>query len=578
MASFASTSGTLGPLEVLIFGQQSGVSSDAYLNPAEPEIVPVAFPVAPNSVGELQTAAPARVVQAFGSYASTTKDGTGIPAWFDRVHVLPRTIAYPNLLSTQLVDVDVHSAFRTATHSWTGYTSNAGAGVDLATLPGFPSDLDPMQTVDLVLTISTVGPGVVDDTLDFAFASGTISIPISITRIILFDVRPENDDELVEVLEWVTQIHAAISGKEKRPSMRESPRQFLEYDFRLYEDGERQTIQNVLFAWQGNTFGVPFWKHETEVAAAVTAGDTTITVGSTDYRDFRVGGNAIIIDEATGAFDVLVVDSLTSSTITFTSATSNSHAVGVTVAPLRLCVIEGRVSGARYPNAVLDLGTVRFRVTDNEADLADTSGFSSFNSKVLFDDDNGMEGATSPEAFDIEVTDLDSIAGLVYVASDWPTHKPVRPKTFFAKGRAASWALRQVLYALRGRQVSFYLPTKKSDLTLTDDISSGVATMNVRNDGYTRFVGAAQPRNVIRISFNDGTPAVLRTVLSSVEIDATEETLTVDSNWTASYSQSIVDRIEFVEKMRFDQDRIELRTQRGGVDEYCTVGCRGVFE
>lgn len=579
MTDFESV-GVADPIAINLFGQETTVAAGAYIGTLG-EIAPVEIP--PSSAAtpsEFEQGPGILLPPAENAFASVFVDP--LDHWWEDMHVVPRTISFPNLLSAQSVSIEVHSAYRRVEETWSSFVNNAGAGVELLGEPSLPAVLEPMKTIlGMTVEISTSGPANVDGTIDFVFSiAGTILVPVVLQRIVLFYVIPENDDEFIEELEFGTDVIPSLDGSEMRPSYRKRPRQFFEYDYRLFEidedGGERQKIQNMLFGWQSRTFGLPVWFFETFTTQIVSAGATSIQVDSTDYRDFRIGGYAcVIVDEFT--FDVLEIDSLTSSSITLVAPTINGYPVGTSVYPLRLAEGASSISGSRYPVNAMDTA-IRFRVTENDVDLADVSAFSSFNSKVLFDDENGILGSTSREAFEQEDFNLDNRTGLVKRTSDWTRHKPVRDKTFFAKGFSDRWDLRQVVYALRGQQISFYLPTKKPDLEVLSDLVSSTNTMSVRNDGYTKFVASKQPRNVIRIVFVDGSPAILRTITSSSEVDVDEETLIVDSPWSSTITPAEIERVEFVEKMRFDSDSIRFRHQPGNRATYCTVPCRGVFD
>lgn len=563
---------------IALLGQQTFAAAGAYTNADGNSRLYFEVPGTPDGGGEFEAGPGATDRAVFVEHESLFVEEAGFAEWFEDVHVLPRSFAFPNLLSPQSIPVEVHSAFRRADHTWSTYVNNAGAGVVLTGAPGLPATLAPMKSVAMTLDVSTSGPSIVDSTLDFGFTIGTILVPITIQRIVLFFPIPENAGEFLEILEWRTDVLEALDGSEQRPSLRKNPRQFFEYDYRLFEDEERQALQNILFGWQALSFGLPVFYQETFAAQAIAAGATTIQVQSTDYRDFREGGKAcILVDRKT--FDVLEIATggITPTGLVFTSPTVNAYSIGASVYPLRIAEGDSEISGARFPVNVMDAG-VRFRITDNDVDLADVSPFGTFNSKVLFDDDNGMLGVTTPEKFLREVLDIDGDVGIVERVSNWTRHKTRRPKTFFAKGMQAQWEMRGVLYALRGRQISFYLPTFKDDVEVLSDLVSGTPTMSVRNDGYTKFVQSRQSRNVIRVVFVDGSTPLLRTISSSVEVDADTETITVDSNWSSTITPAEIQGVQFVEKKRFDQDAIGIRYQQGHRTAYCSVMTKDVFE
>lgn len=480
--------------------------------------------------------------------------------WFESFHVIPRSFAFGNLLTPQSEDITVHSAFRKISHNWTLFTNNAGAGTTLVGLPSLPRTFAPQESLTMQLQVDTDGPASVDSTLEFVFGTvpQTIFVPITFDRVVLF--VPEPELPYVEFLEFLTDVMEHKDGTEQRFKLRKSPRQFFQWNWILEDGVERSKFHNTLFEWQTRVFGIPVWHDETILTSAASINDTVINVRDTTYGDFRAGGLVVLYtDENT--FDVHTIDSLTATSITLTSKLLNSHVNGTRVAPVVTAVIEGSPTGGRFPTAS---GTARlnFRVTDNDISIASTAAFSSFNSKVLIDGCNLVQGQLE-ESFEQNVIVIDSETGLSKQFSTWSNNRRGHGLTLLAQGRQSLWETRQLLHALGGRQTSFYAASFSEDLTPNADLGSGSALLSIANVGYTKFVQSRQPRDVIRVVFNDGTPDVLRTVLSSVEVDSTTETLTVDTVWAATYPTSTIKQIEFVEKVRWDTDRIQISHERG---------------
>jgi hypothetical protein len=228
---------------------------------------------------------------------------------------------------------------------------------------------------------------------------------------------------------------------------------------------------------------------------------------------------------------------------------------------LRIAVIVGLVKGSRYPT-MHNKTSVTFRVKDNDVDLADVSAFSSYDGKVLLDDPNGLVGQVREEFQQDKIT-IDNKTGITYESSPWGHNKRISNKTFVAVNREGQWNVRRLLYALRGKQVSFYLPTYSTDLTLDLDIASGQPIMNIVYIGYTQFVAQRSGRNIVRVNFKDGSTPVIKEVLSSSVVSATREALTLDSNFASDIDMDDVSRIDYIDLVRFNSDKITLKHLRG---------------
>lgn len=483
--------------------------------------------------------------------------------WFEKFHVRPGEFIFGNVLSTQQVPVSVYSAYRKEFHSWDAFVNNAGAGVELLNTPAFPYVFPPQTGfAGLVLEVSPSGPPVVDTTLDFVFDTMTISPIIQLNRLVLFDLPPEIPYS--ELLEFLTDIHGHRNGSEQRLSLRKNPRQFFEWDLILEDSFTRSRIHNLLFDWHARAFGVPVWHESRFLAVAAAIDDLTVTIPTTDYADYREGGLALIYESHT-KFDVLEIEAggITATTLTFTNGLQNAYTTKALVMPLRTGNIQPVVQGSRL---LSDGGrlALRFRVTDNDNDLASTVGWTTYNSKVVLDDVNSTGGGLSVgEELIRDLIVIDGDVGPATVETNWPHDKRSHTKTFWVKTPADLWKVRQLVHALHGRQVSFYLPTKGQDLIPTTGILNLGTSLTVRNVGYARYVQNRQTRNIIQVVFNDGTAPLTREITASSEVDADTETMTVDTAWPATKALDTIDRVQFLELSRFESDSIRFRYALG---------------
>jgi hypothetical protein len=500
----------------------------------------------------------------FGATWTGAREDALTPAfdWFEKFHVIPRAFILGNILSTVLEDIEVYSAFRDTHEDWNTYVNNAGTGVDLIGQPGLPYSFPPQTNgyLGMQLEISTSGPPFVDTTLDFGFDAGVTPVFIEFQRVVLFSVAPESGYQ--EILEFLTEIIRKKDGSEQRLRLRKCPRQVFEWDLKLVEGPEHTRFENLVFDWQSRAFGVPLWHESTYLTSAALLGATALNVSSTAYADYRTtGSNLVLIYQSSTIYDILPVLSFTATTITLDGETLHAYPVGTRVMPCRTGFMERLVRGSRYSR---NLATFRARITveDNNIDIASTAAFSTYNSKVLIDEYNVIDGPMS-ESFERQITAVDSETGISRQYSTWDRNRREHHKTFFLRNQQELWEARQLLHSLGGKQVSWYHPTFHDDLVPVLQLTNGSTALDIQNVGYTQFVQSRQPKNVIRITFNTGDPALVRGVTGSVVVDEDRETLTLDAVWPQTFTVDEVERIEFVEKIRFDNDAITIVHQPG---------------
>lgn len=506
-------------------------------------------------------------------------DAVSTGVWFEDVHTLPRAIDLGLVLSTVETLVEVFNAYRRTPQTFDSFTNNGGPGIDLLgeTLPTiFAAFTGSGET--LTVEVTTEGDPVVDSTLIFGWTIGNNTVTIEFTRVIpLATTRglliPE--DRILEFLDSKTNVIEKATGREQRIKVRKNPRQLFEHQYKLNDELARSELEMKLAKNSHRLWAIGVWEHEVALAAAIAAGDTVISVGDTSFSDFRVGGTAAVFIED-GIFDLGALDAVGANSLTFSSAIENAYPAGARVVPMRACFIDQEIGGSRWPVNLSSLN-LKFEVSDNDVDLADVSGFSSFNSKVLFDGYN-YQGATAQEGLARQVTSIDSGSGLRYVDSQNLFARQTGMKTFLTKGRADAWALRGVLHALAGKLTSFYLPTFREDVELSQALVTGNDKLIIVWAGYTANMAGAQPKTSLRLVLLDGT-TYDRNVLSTTEaVDKTTETLVLDASWPADIAIADVDRIMFLQKTRFDTDSVRLEHRRGGRVMRSAIPTRAVLQ
>jgi hypothetical protein len=506
--------------------------------------------------------------------AEEAAQAAGTFDWFEDFHVVARVYSFGNLLSAQSADIEVFSAYRYETRTWDAFVTIAGSGITLGSAPALPTVVLPLTGYLMTLEIDTTGSPVVDGALAFEFEGGDVAtVLVELQRIVLWWLDPEQP--FAEELESLTDIIPIFGGREQRIALRKNPRQFFPYEYLVEEGATRQILENLLFDWQARVFGVPVWWDELELTAAATAGDTSITVDETAYRDLRVGGLAVLLVDRE-QFDVLTISAIGGTSMTFESGLLNSYSVGTRVFPLQASKIDKRIGGSRYPVGMGRM-QIAFRTLDNDVNLADLTPFSSYSGKLLLDVFNIIRSSTVSEDFEINVYSLDSETGLEHFEGEWDRHKRSHAFVMRAEGRQAVWEMRGMVHALRGRQVSLYIPRASDDLVVTADLLNTSVQMQVANYGYAQFVRNRQPKNVIRVTLANGTTLV-RTIVGSSNIDADSDQLEVDVAWPSTIDYTTIERVEFVEEVRASSDRVKIEYQEGGNVAHLVMPLIATFE
>lgn len=515
--------------------------------------------------------------------------------WFEKVHLLPKTkLDFGNIITLVQNSYLIHSAFRRTPVTLALITNNGLPGTNLPNMSAplvvnpLESALDPTTTANgggtalgtlVQLKVQELADGLplFDTFIDFDFSppANNVDLLIKGQRIVLMPM--EYESPVSERLSWLTDVIESQDGREQRIALRKHPRQSFEVSY-LLDGNDRQRMQALLLDWTDSTFGFPLWHEQVYLTAAVSIGATAYQVTGADVVDFRVGGLAAII-QSNATFDVLRITALTATQITAADPSVNAYAVNTRIVPLRTALLVKTPTGQRFLNRLEEF-KLTFDVLDNDtgAVVGSTTPvwWTTYNSRVLFDDPNVVSGGTMREEFPRRVYRIDNNTGKVTQSSIWDRSKHNFEKGFVLRNRADIYTLRKLLTALRGKQKAFYIPSFAEDLTVVVNISTGTSILDVTSLQYVRFVLNRLPMKVFRITFTDGT-SLVRSVTSSATISSTVERLTLDTTWPANRTTAEVSRVEFYELVRFDSDEVQIIYPRIG-QAYCTIPLLRVFD
>lgn len=496
---------------------------------------------------------PTPVRRTFGGFQGETHGAV----FFEKMYLLPRTIDTGIVLSDQVFTIDIYSSYKNDDRSWSAYDdSSAGQGVALDSFPPSTVVFGPHSGATRTLTVSLDGPPAINGTLDFTFdVPGLLQIPIVGTRSVLFPFEPEQP--ISESLEFLTDILVMRSGKEQRRALRKNPRVVYEYEVKT-DEADRRLLENLIFNGQDRAFGVPVWFEATSLEADIAISDTTITVGSTAGSDYRAGGLAVVWTDAF-TFEALQIASFTSTTITFSSPFLTATSAGARVMPVHSAYMNKTVRQTRHLNN-LQTNRLKFRIINNDVDIASTAAFNSYNSRVLLDGPNAVPGSTMNETWNRNIKIIDNGTGSPTQFTDQDVSRHGSSKGFVSTSRSEVQDIRNLLHALKGRATSFYLPTFFADFEAVADVGPTDAVIDVSAVDYVDSVQQRQARNIVRITKTDGTQSDPLLVTGSSKPSVGVERLSV-APLTAGITAVVadIDRIEYIEKVRMNTDRIKIR-------------------
>jgi hypothetical protein len=328
----------------------------------------------------------------------------------------------------------------------------------------------------------------------------------------------------------------------------------------------RDSINAVLFDWQARVFGVPVWFEQRPLDGDIIVDDTNINV-DTSAADFRLD-SLVMVWTTNQDFEVLEIDSFTANNIVTKTPFAKAFTAGLSVVtPVRTAFTKPALSNKRFAIGPSDFG-MEFEVLDN-IDLAALGPFNTYQgigqsiAKPILDGFNFMPSATIGEGNRRKVERLDVITGPPTQFSPWAKGKPIYQFGFEAKSLAEVFEWRQLAHFLRGSQLSFYVPTGRTDFKPVTDIGNLATFIDVENFGFTNFIQEVTPRSDLRFVRIDGTSSVHQ-IVASQEQSPTVERISFSPALSPALPVVDIDRIEFVTLCRIDRDQVSLTHGRPG--------------
>lgn len=185
-----------------------------------------------------------------------------------------------------------------------------------------------------------------------------------------------------------TRIEQALTLSEQRRLLRGMPRRSISCTLTGTGRVETLAARQLLTRRSMSGFLMPLYSDQVELNSAVTAGNATVSVITTDYRRLFVGNRAVIMSRTNGVvdqFEVMEILSKSSTSITFTSNLTGNYGRDAIVVPL-------------FEATLVDNYSNGFILTDTKADFQNFTAQENVGPTQL-------EGTTSlgsnPSGFDV---------------------------------------------------------------------------------------------------------------------------------------------------------------------------------
>lgn len=367
---------------------------------------------------------------------------------------------------------------------------------------------------------------------------------------VLWPVPADWENGVRETLEWLSELLPARNRRTQKRQLRQVPRRSFEFD--IITDEQLSRVADTLLNDRGSqTWLLPIW-HDVQLLIAPLPADSPAIPCRTAGFDFVQGGQAVLWN-GVNQWEVVVIEEIEVDQLVLDDTTSSTWGAGTRLYPLRRGHLVEQPQETRWTD---DKGkrSVQFILDEPCAWPAVLPEALYRDYPVLemrpdWGEDLGMAFARSVETVDVGTGPI--------ARFDWPGRSFREAQvTWIVSGREDNTALRSLLYALRGRMATLWLPTWNSDLVLTAPVTYTATSMTVEWCGYALYGRAQSNWRDIRIELWDGT-VFYRRITGAAQAGA-NEVLQIDAALGVGITPGQVRVISFLVLSEQASDAVEL--------------------
>jgi hypothetical protein len=500
---------------------------------------------------------------------TTTETGVVASAYSDifyyKILVEPVLIDAGSIITTTTYEINIFNGYFEEKEI-IDITENEVEGIDLTAL-SFPYTLGPLVSLSLTVTILPEGPPSINASYDFDFtgADDDISVDVIGSRLIILYYQYRNN--LTEQLSWLTNILRSINGTNQRIRLRNAPRRQLSLEAYIPKS-EIIRINNNLYGQRDRDWGIPLFQEQRAITSIVTSGDSSINV-STEYGNFIEDGLGIIYENISN-YEVFVIDSFTTSSISTNSPLQNNYTISSKVCPVEVSrLISSPKRSITGCNSVLSAKFESLNNYDNPEGEQSPTQYNSID--VLLDKEVfNIYTVTKniDDTYDKNINVIDFNTGKIDYFSYNNYVEITKNIRFFLDSLEDIWNFRIWLHRRAGKLRPFWFPSYEKDFRLVSEGALG-NTVEFINDNYQ---SQASLRDHVIVFKTDGN-YLFRSITDSELTIAGTTGITFDSS--LGINDTDVEKICYLGKYILNSDDVEFKYFQNN-KMICDLSIRGI--
>ncbi|HUS74340.1 MAG TPA: hypothetical protein VMY06_14875 [Sedimentisphaerales bacterium] len=476
-----------------------------------------------------------------------TKVDTFLDDYYYRIHVMPSTLHFGAIVTLITDEIIVWNAYFLQ-KTCSDIVEVNGAEWDLTGL-ATPFNLAALEYTTFTIEVPFEGSPTFEGSITFEFTDANDCIVLlSGTRVILFPWRPQQP--VKETLATLTDIIVGGDRSEQRISTRPVPRQGFKFSVMMDSEKQQARLDAMLFSWQKRSFGLPVWPELVAHAGAINATDMAITVDTTN-ADFRDESLAVIW-QSEDSCETVQVDTVAAGSLTLANPVQNTFTGSKLIMPVRTTQIDAS-SKRKGHSTGLAVSDFSFAVKDNVL-LTGFTPATTYKGLPVLTEATAIN-PTQSKSSDADASLQDYETGDFDFFSDSDFNINIQSHLFHKDTKADCWEFRKFIHSLLGQQGTFYIPTHKEDMVLSEGFGAADTSFNIENIGLADNMGVNDLRTDIAFIFPDGTQ-LYREVTGIVK-SGVVEIISIDSDLDIAVEPGDC-VISWLDKLRLAGDEIEF--------------------
>lgn len=358
-------------------------------------------------------------------------------------------------------------------------------------------------------------------------------------------------DEVIEVLEWRTDVLRARAG-EQRHRLRERPRRT--WNLNHIFDEEQQSAARAIVR-DATSFLVPDWISHI-YAGPVAAGSSVSVAIATATLGLAAGGSVVLFHTQTD-YETCTIESVSPTALVLAFV---AHARNVMIYRADTAHAAVALSISRQPG-LLQRAEITFEAP--AVDVPAATAYAQYRGHDVLPVEPMVVSGSLAEGLARPVEKFDNTTGVIATESlrDLPDDTfTLRWHVFTAQ---EIQSLREWIASRCGRWLAFWQSTGQRDLVVAADIGAGATTLRV----FSPQGVAALGRSAFDLEIEGPAATWLRRVTAASAGPAVNGRptfdLTIDSALGTAVAADAFGRVSFLRCARFDADRIELLHRPG---------------